>query len=132
MPTDSRAGRTAAKTARLTVLAPLTEVLEKPTRKAAAASAANPQGVMFQGVIVSMRRPMLGETISAGHRVPARDRRSVGVHDAPASKRTRHCRYRADHTPRKERLHADAADPYPAREPGRSPGRPRLRGRRRL
>ncbi len=53
-PVDSLAGRTAAKTARLMVLAPLTEVLEKPTSSAAAASRAN-----APGVIVSMRRLIL-------------------------------------------------------------------------
>ncbi|GAA3791217.1 hypothetical protein GCM10022206_33860 [Streptomyces chiangmaiensis] len=45
--------------ARLTVLAPLTAVLEKPTSSAAKASAANPHRDMSQSVIVFMRGPML-------------------------------------------------------------------------
>src|SRR4051794_11252242 len=60
-PVEARAGSTAAKTARLTVLAPLTAVLEKPTSSAAKASAANPHPDMCQSVIVFMfmRAPML-------------------------------------------------------------------------
>src|SRR4051812_25072359 len=58
-PVEARAGRTAAKMARLTVLAPLTAVFEKPTRRAAQARAANSQPVMCQSVIVFMRGPML-------------------------------------------------------------------------
>ncbi|MGA5351447.1 hypothetical protein ACPCJU_03440 [Streptomyces thermodiastaticus] len=41
-PVEARAGRTAAKIARLTVSAPLTAVLEKPTSRAARASTAKP------------------------------------------------------------------------------------------
>lgn len=59
---EARAGSTAAKMARLTVLAPLTAVFEKPTRRAAKASAANSQPVMFQSVIVFMRTLMLCAT----------------------------------------------------------------------
>src|SRR6266487_1894542 len=58
-PVEARAGSTAAKMARLTVLAPLTAVLEKPTRRAAEARAANSQPDMCQSVIVFMRGPLL-------------------------------------------------------------------------
>lgn len=61
---EARAGRTAAKIARLTVLAPLTAVLEKPTSRAAAASAANSQPDMCQRVIVFMRGPIVCPYIS--------------------------------------------------------------------
>lgn len=59
-PVDSRAGSTAAKTARLIVLAPLTAVLEKPTRVDAAASTASCQRLM-----VSMSGKMVSATVSA-------------------------------------------------------------------
>lgn len=63
-PVEARAGSTAAKIARLTVLAPLTAVFEKPTSRAAAARAANSQTDMCQSVIVFMREPMLCPCIS--------------------------------------------------------------------
>ncbi len=54
MPVEARAGSTAAKMARLTVLAPLTAVLEKPTSRAAKARAANSQPVRCHSVMVSI------------------------------------------------------------------------------